>query len=528
MAKRPNILFLMVDQQTASALSAYGGSAKTPAIQRLADDGIVFENAYTNFPVCAPSRCSMMTGQLASRIECYDNAAEFRSSIPTIAHYLRYLDYQTSLCGKMHFIGPDQLHGFEERLTPEIYSADFLTMPQWDGEDDDFATDAREALLMAGPVPRTVQMDYDEEVGFHAGQKLFDLARSEDTRSFFLTVSFTHPHEPFLCKQEHWDRYSDREIDPPHVGMIKEAKLDDHSKRIHRHYNLPAPGITDRHVRNARRAYFGSMSYIDDMIGRILTVLEETGLAANTVIVLASDHGEMLGERGLWFKKVFFENAVKVPLIVCGPGFAPGRVRENVSLIDLLPTFIDIAGSGGPNGPVLPAGGRSLIPLAKGVARDWPDLVFSEMTCEGVVEPVMMVKRGPHKFIYSASAPPLLFNLDDDPHEVENLAGKKAVSGLESELRSLGDKTWGDLAELREVIVKSQKTRLLVREALEKGQVFSWDENPHTATGERYLRRGKSYNAWNYSGVDRLRSRANPQLQSGRAAAQTKLGDKVR
>ena len=527
MAKRPNILFFMVDQQAASALSVYGGSAKTPAIQLLADAGVVFDNAYTNFPVCAPSRCSMMTGQLASRIECFDNAAEFRSSIPTFAHCLRYLDYQTSLCGKMHFIGPDQLHGFEERLTPEIYSADFLTMPQWDGEDDDFATDAREALLMAGPVARTVQMDYDEEVGFHAEQKLFDLARSEDARSFLLTVSFTHPHEPFLCRQEQWDRYSDQDIERPHVGMIEDAKLDDHSRRIHRHYNLPAPGITDQHVRNARRAYFGSMSYIDDKIGRLLTVLEETGLAANTVIVLASDHGEMLGERGLWFKKVFFQNAVRVPLIICGPGFVPKRVRENVSLIDLLPTFIDIADPGGLNCPVPPAGGRSLIPLAKGAARDWPDLVFSEMTCEGVAEPVMMVKRGPCKYIYSASAPPLLFNLDADPHEVENLAGKNAVSDVESDLRLLGDKTWGDLAELREVIVNSQKTRLLVREALAKGQVFSWDESPHTATGGRYLRRGKSYNAWNYSGIERLRSRANPQLQPDRAAARAKPGDTV-
>lgn len=511
MAIRPNILFLMIDQQAASALSAYGGTtARTPNIQRLADRGVVFENAYTNFPVCAPSRFSMMSGQLASRIECYDNAAEFRASIPTIAHYLRLLDYQTTLCGKMHFIGPDQLHGYEERLTPEIYSADFRTLPQWEGEDDDFATDAREALIEAGPVPRTVQMDYDEEVGFHAVQKLFDLARSDDTRNFFLTVSFTHPHEPFLCRQEHWDRYTDLEIDLPRVGEIPDSDLDEHSRRIFRHYNLPAPGITEQHVRNARRAYYGAMSYVDDMIGRILETIEETGIAGGTVVVLASDHGEMLGERGMWFKKVFFENAVRIPLILCGPGFEPKRVRENVSLVDLLPTFVDIADPSGSLEPVQSVAGNSIIPLARGTARDWPDTIFSEMTCEGVVEPVTMVKRGHHKYVCSASVPPLLFDLSEDPHELENLAGQARIVALEQELRALADDTWGDLAELRANIVASQKTRLLVREALEKGKVFSWDDNPHTSTGGRYLRRGKSYNAWNYGGVDRLRGRQNP------------------
>lgn len=510
MNKRPNILLLMIDQQAASALSAYGGkTAKTPHIQRLAERGVVFHNAYTNYPVCAPSRCSMMCGQLASRVEAYDNAAEFRASIPTFAHYLRYLDYQTTLCGKMHFIGPDQLHGFEERLTPEIYSADFLTMPQWDGEDDDFATNAEEALAEAGPVPRTVQMDYDEEVAFNAEQKLYDLARSDDRRSFMLTVSFTHPHEPFLCKQEYWDRYADDEIELPTVGRFDEAQLDEHSKRTYRHYNLSAPGITERGVRNARRAYYGSMSYVDDKIGRILDVLDETGLDKNTIVFLTSDHGEMLGERGMWFKKVFFQNSVNVPLIVAGPGIRPDRVRQNVSLVDLLPTFLDIADPDGTFEPVAPVDGHSFLPLIRGDAVGWPDTVFSEMTCEGVVEPVMMVKHGPYKYIYSARVPPLLYDLDADPHELNNRSGDRSYADIEARLRGLGDATWGDLEALRGKIVESQKARLLVREALEKGRVFSWDDNTHTMTGDRYLRRGKSYNAWNYGGVDRLRSARN-------------------
>lgn len=506
MRNRSNILFLMIDQQAASALSAYGGTvARTPNIQRLADRGVVFDNAYTNFPVCAPSRCSMMSGQLASRIGCYDNASEFRATVPTLAHYLRLLDYQTALCGKMHFIGPDQLHGFEERLTPEIYSADINMLPQWEGVDDDFATDAHKALVDAGPVPRTVQMDYDEEVGFNAERKLYDLARSNDPRSFFLTVSFTHPHEPFLCTQPFWDMYGDDEIGLPNVGLLDESRIDEHSRRIYRHYNLASPGIAEQHVRNARRAYYGSMSYIDGLIGRVLDALEETGFADSTTIILTSDHGEMLGERGMWFKKVFFQDSVKVPLILTGHGLAPGRVSENVSLVDLLPTFLDIADPSGSFEPVRPVAGNSIIPLASGNSRGWPDTVFSEMTCEGVVEPVMMVKRGPYKYIYSSSTEPLLFNLDEDPLELENLAGRARTADRESELRALADRTWGDLGCLREKIVQDQRTRLLVREALQKGTVFSWDD-PHSATGGRYLRQGDSYNAWCYRGVDDLRS----------------------
>ena len=502
--RRPNILLLMLDQQAASALSAYGGPARTPAIQGLADRGVVFDNAHTNFPVCAPSRCSMLSGQLASRIGCYDNAAEFPAATPTFAHYLRWLGFQTSLCGKMHFVGPDLLHGYEERLTPEIYSADFRTLPQWEAEDDDFATDAGQALAEAGPVARSVQMDYDEEVAFRAEQKLFDLARSDDPRPFFLTVSFTHPHEPFLCRQEDWDRYTDAEIPLPRVAPP--ADPDPYSRLAWQHYQLPVADAGDRMLRNARRAYYASMSWVDARIGRLLAVLAETGLARETVILLTSDHGEMLGERGLWFKKVFFRDAVEVPLLLAGPGFAPRRVAENVSLVDLLPTLLDLADPDRRLTPVAPLAGQSLLPLARGEGRGWPDTVLSEMTCEGVREPVVMVRRGAWKYITSASLPPLLFDLATDGQETENLAGRPSVAAREAELAALVDATWGDLDVLRATIIRSQKARLLVREALDRGRVTSWDDPaPPPPGGDRYLRRGRSYNAWNYGGVDRLR-----------------------
>ena len=132
---KPNILFIQVDQLTALALKAYGNTfCKAPNLDRLAERGVVFESAYCNFPLCAPSRFSMASGQLCSRIGAFDNAAEFPASIPTYAHYLRRLGYRTALSGKMHFIGPDQHHGFERRLTPDLYPADFSWVPNWGDE----------------------------------------------------------------------------------------------------------------------------------------------------------------------------------------------------------------------------------------------------------------------------------------------------------------------------------------------------------------------------------------------------------
>ena len=229
------------------------------------------------------------------------------------------------------------------------------------------------------------------------------------------------------------------------------------------------------------------------------------GLLDDTIVVFTSDHGDMLGERGMWFKKVLFENAMRVPLIVAGPGIPERRISENVSLVDLLPTFVDAARAGRDFQCLGPLDGRSLWPLIEGSSTAWPDTVYGEITCEGVVEPVVMVKRGSFKFIGSSSTDPLLFDLSSDPDELVSLAGDESVAALEADFRRLMEEKWGNLDDLRDRIVASQRARKLVRSALEKGRHRSWDDNEAVGDGDRYLRFGKSYNEWNYTGVDRLR-----------------------
>ena len=297
MARKPNILILMADQLTAGALPAYGNRvARTPHMDTLAERGVVFD-AYCNSPLCAPSRAAFMSGCLPSRIGAYDNAAEFTSQVPTFAHYLRHAGYRTILTGKMHFCGPDQLHGFEERLTTDIYPADYGWTPDWRRPNvrlDWFHS--MDSVTQAGPCVRTNQMDFDEEVVFSARQRLFDIARGADDRPFLMVVSLSHPHDPFTIPEPWWSRHPD--VDMPRVGAGDVAD-DPHSRRLRAMCGIEGQ-VTPAQVRDARRAYYGACAFVDDQVGTLMHALHETG-ADDTIVILLADHGEMLGERGLWY-----------------------------------------------------------------------------------------------------------------------------------------------------------------------------------------------------------------------------------
>lgn len=234
MKDQPNILLIMADQLSAPFLSFHGGPAKTPNIDRLAASGVNFTSTYSNSPLCAPARFAMMSGQLNSKIGAYDNASEFPSSIPTFAHHLRAAGYQTSLVGKMHFVGPDQLHGFEERLTTDIYPADFGWTPNWGDPDGrfDWWFHNMDSVVQAGVVDVSNQLDYDDDVAHRAVRQLRDLARTADPRPWMMTASFTHPHDPYVARQQFWDLYTDDEIPMPTVSDLPDAQVDPHSRRL--------------------------------------------------------------------------------------------------------------------------------------------------------------------------------------------------------------------------------------------------------------------------------------------------------
>jgi choline-sulfatase len=488
--ERPNIVIIMADQMAAPALPMYGHPlVDAPNLERLAAEGVVFDSAYCNSPLCAPSRACLVTGQLASRTGVYDNAAELPASVPTFGHYLRQMGYHTCLCGKMHFVGPDQLHGFEERLTTDIYPADFGWTPDWErpAHRPSWYHNML-SIVQAGTCQTSNQLDFDEEVAFHAVRKIYDLARAGDRRPFCLFVSFTHPHDPFAIRREYWDRYDHEAIDLPAVAPIPVEELDPHSRRVHHVCDLGRYRQTEARVRRARHAYYAAISYVDDKVGQVVRALEGAGLAEDTILLFVSDHGEMLGERGLWYKMSFFEWSTRVPLIVHAPRwFAARRVAEHVSLVDILPTLIELV-AGEEESPLsAPVDGHSLVPLLRGEPGTGGDTALGEILCEGAVAPCFMVRRGRYKYIYSPADPERLYDLKADPQELCNLATEPECEEVRRSFHDEVMDRWDVQAIHREVLA-SQRRRRPIAEALASGALTSWDYQPLRDASQQYMR----------------------------------------
>ncbi len=484
---QPNILILMVDQLNGTLFP--DGPApflNAPNLARLAERSVRFNTNYCASPLCAPSRAAFMSGQLPSRTGVYDNAAEFPSAIPTFAHHLRRLGYRTALSGKMHFVGPDQLHGFEERLTTDIYPADFGWTPDWTkpGERIDWWYHNLSSVIEAGVAEMTNQLEYDDEVAHFARQRIFDFARHADGRPFCLTVSFTHPHDPYVMRRKYWNLYEGVDLPMPGAAIPYEEQ-DAHSRRILDSCDWRRFAIGEAQVRAARRAYFAAISYLDETIGTLLETLKTCGFADDTVVLFTSDHGDMLGERGLWFKMNFFEGSARVPLMMAGPGFEARSVAEPTSLLDVLPTLVELAGGSLAEIPT-PLDGLSLVSRASGAGGSGHRVV-AEYAAEAAVAPIVMIREGAYKYIHCESDPPLLFDLADDPLEQLNLAPEAGHADRVERFRAAVTDRW-NLSAFNADVLSSQARRHVVYAALRNGSYFPWDFQPLQKASERYMR----------------------------------------
>ncbi|KPQ08589.1 MAG: choline-sulfatase BetC [Rhodobacteraceae bacterium HLUCCA12] len=484
MTDSPNILIIMVDQLTGTLFpDGPADFLHTPNLRALAARSQRFARCYTASPLCAPGRASFMSGQLPRRTRVYDNAAEFCSDVPTYAHHLRRAGYQTCLSGKMHFVGPDQLHGFEQRLTTDVYPADFGWTPDYRKPDEriDWWYHNLGSVTGAGVAEITNQLEYDDEVAHLAEQKLYDLARGHDARPWCLTVSFTHPHDPFVARRKYWDLYEDcAQLAPPEP--IAYDDQDPHARRIMDSSDWRAFDISEEQIRRARRGYFSNISYLDDKIGSLLAILE--GTRQDAVVVFVSDHGEMLGERGLWFKMNFFEGASRVPMMIAVPGMAGQRHDAPVSTIDLLPTMAGLAGID--LSAVAPwTDGESLVPVIEGTGTRGP--VAIEYAAEASIAPMVALVDGAWKYIRCQADPELLFNLEDDPSERRNRAQDSDCADVLARLRARADARW-DLDAYDREVRESQARRWVVYEALRNGAYYPWDFQPLQRASERYMR----------------------------------------
>ena len=485
---KPNILIIMTDQLNGT-LFPNGRPAEflhTPHLKALADRSVCFARNYTASPLCGPGRASFMSGQLPSRTGVYDNAAEFSSSIPTYAHHLRRQGWYCCLSGKMHFVGPDQLHGFEDRMTTDIYPADFGWTPDYTkpGERINWWYHNLGSVTGAGVAEITNQMEYDDEVAHFACQKLYQLTRRVDERPWCLTVSFTHPHDPYVARRKFWDLYEDNDRLSPEIGRWNFDQHDPHSQRLFVANDYENYTITEKDVRRSRQAYFANISYLDEKIGQILAVLNAGRLAENTIIMFCSDHGDMLGERGLWFKMSFLEGSSRTPLMIAAPGLSAATISEPVSNLDIVPTLADLAGLDLSSVEAW-VDGQSLLPILQGGKRDKP--VLMEYAAEGSYAPMVALVEGRYKYIRCHLDPDQMFDIEADPHELINLADRPEQAQQAARLRQKSEDRW-DLQAFDQAVRHSQARRLLVYDALRNGAYFPWDYQPLQQASDRYMR----------------------------------------
>lgn len=435
MKKKPNILILMSDEHRADVLGCDGNDiVRTPTLDALAERGTYFRNCYCTSPVCVPSRQSFHAGKLPSTINCKKFGDSFASDILTFPEHLARHGYKTVAYGKMHFEDQDQMHGWRSRPMGDVNQR---INPPFEGDSPAHLKDPKlyreEGMGFWGPAKevrnaRSVIMDASK-LGME--KDMVDGA-CKWLRNWFagtgydrpgnaplcFCLSLSNPHYPFQCEEELMDYYITR------VKPFIETAPNDHP--CHRLYAVNAgEEASPREILRATAAYYAQVEFIDTMYAKVLTTLEKLNALDDFIVLYWTDHGDMLGQHGLWEKKQFYDASSRVPLIISDPRQpeANGQVTQVTSLLDIFPTLCDLVEIPTPTD----LEGDSLLPLMHGKSDGWRDEAISELwgwyhECQG--KGCWMIRRGQYKFnTYNNSAyPDQLFDMEADPHEVINLA----------------------------------------------------------------------------------------------------------
>lgn len=459
--QRPDLLIIMSDQHSGRVLGcADDPFVQTPNLDGLAARGVRFSRTYCGNPLCVPSRMTFLTSQHSSDIDVWTNGCLLRPEIPTFLHSLATAGYETVHCGRMHFTGPDHRHGFEQHLVGDLTS-------QWPGTTGpdlghiplSTTGQSRPGLDHAG-AGRTGYQAYDRAVTDSAVEFIRSRGPRAARRPFCLVVGYVLPHCPFICPRDLFEKYHDR-VDIPRLAEQEKSGLHPAVQRWREARGLE--DVPDDVVRTARAAYYGLTELCDALVGEVLGALDAANLADETAVFYTSDHGDMAGNHEMWWKSCFYEDSVGVPLIASWPGrFAAETViDEPVSLLDLAPTFTDLG-----HGADLPrARGTSLRSFLQGDGRpaDRPAHVFAE-AYSGSDAPARMVCRGPWKLVhFHGYDQPQLFNVADDPGEVDDRATDPACADVRDELLGLALDGWSGERTKECVAIASERWGILGR-----------------------------------------------------------------
>lgn len=429
MPDRPNVMFICSDQH-GYRYTGFGGHpyVKTPNMDCLATEGVVFENAYCASPVCTPSRASLMTGVYPSDVNSFCNSTVWDGSCPTWGTRLREAGYCTWSTGKLD-LDPTHKTGFKEvdtghghATSPDITSLFRRPVCYRIGERPSVSGRPRGERHGDGELANNVKAFLREEA-------------PELDKPWATWVGFSQPHPSFTALKKHFEYYYPNQVELPNVppGHLEDQHL--MFQRL-RAFKRVADPIPDERVRRARAGYYGMITELDEYVGRLREVLADIGELENTVFVYTSDHGEMLGEHGLWYKNNLYEDAAHVPLVVAGPGVPEGKTVETpVGHVDLIHTILEWAGAELPD----PQRGHSLEPLIDGQPEEaeHPGYAYAESHSEGNCTGSFMIRKGDWKYIHFTWYDDLLFNLAEDPNEFENRIDDPVAADVQEELREL-------------------------------------------------------------------------------------------
>jgi len=467
-ASKPNIIVIMSDEHNAGILGCYGNNiVRTATLDSLARRGVTFENCYCNSPLCVPSRLSFTSGKYASRVGAWSNNCWLASDdYPSLPRIMNAAGYESVLCGKMHYdktrrygfreIGGNMNNSTKTGKGGRRNADDLTPKPGLSNRFDEFHPGNKSSIL-----------DHDRKVT--SATVDFLKKRKASEKPFFLLVGYLAPHFPIIVPQKYWDIYKGKVPMP----KIPAGHLDSQPRNYkHLRIGFNMEGVPDDIVLKGRELYYGLTHWLDDEIGKVLTSLADSEAADNTVVIYTTDHGENMGEHGLWWKNCVYEHASHVPLIVSWPARWKGGQRRTqaCSLVDVVQTIAELGGADVPDD----WNGDSMVRWLDNSGARWKDLAISEYYAHNIASGYAMIRTGRYKYVYHT--PPdenhpverELYDLRSDPGEFNNLAGKAEYSDRITAMHSALVKELGEDPDKTERRCRADYVRGYVRKNSEK------------------------------------------------------------
>ncbi len=462
--KKPNILFIMSDEHAASVVGASGNNiVKTPNLDKLADEGVLFENCYTPSPICVPARLSVTAGKYINKCGAWSNESMLETDdIVSLATVLKDVDYDCYLGGKMHY-AKDRRYGFEE-LYPFWTNTNVRKKYNKRIDLSDGKYQKKESVLSRRFNDFYVDdnsrvMEHDEMVTKICNDVIKN--RQKDDKPFFLLAGYLAPHFPLIVPQKYYDMYRDK-VPMPEIPEGHIESLPKHYKIMRKAFQNDQ--VDESIIKKGRELYYGLVTWFDEQVGELLNTLDDSEIKDNTLVIYTSDHGENMGDHGLWWKNSMYDCSAKVPLIVSWPEkWCNGtRKTEVCNLLDVIKTICDVCGAEPPKD----WDGESMVNLINGKDDNWRNYSVSEYYAHNIAAGHCMIRKGNYKYVYfneidsNNGAERQLFNMEKDPNEFNNLADDPKYKDIIEELhlllvKELGREPIEIEMESREVIDKS-------------------------------------------------------------------------